>query len=261
MQHYSREKKGLKILNLLFYLLMIGANALANTNIFGQATTEEISAKYSNLFTPAGITFAIWGVIYIMLGYFVLYQLGKNGYGARKEATEKIGLWFIVPCILNGLWLFFWAFDMIGLSMIAMIALLIVLYLIYFRVYTVEAYLYNDEKKGFLLPFSLYTGWISVATIANFAAFVKYMNWNLFNLPEALWVSIGIAVAVLVNLFFITMRKDKAFGFVGIWALAGIVYARYLDGNLMPVGYVAGVAIFVLLAVIINSHGRKSHSN
>ena len=106
MQHYSREKKGLKILNLLFYLLMIGANALANTNIFGQATTEEISAKYSNLFTPAGITFAIWGVIYIMLGYFVLYQLGKNGYGARKEATEKIGLWFIVSCILNGLWLF-----------------------------------------------------------------------------------------------------------------------------------------------------------
>ncbi len=66
---------------------------------------------------------------------------------------------------------------------------------------------------------------------------------------------------MLVNLFFITMRKDKAFGFVGIWALAGIVYARYLDGNLMPVGYVAGVAIFVLLAVIINSHGRKSHSN
>ena len=65
MQHYSREKKGLKILNLLFYLLMIGANALANTNIFGQATTGEISAKYSNLFTPAGITFAIWA-LYIL---------------------------------------------------------------------------------------------------------------------------------------------------------------------------------------------------
>ena len=257
MQHYSREKKGLKILNLIFYIFMIAANGLANTKIFGQSTTGEISDKYSNLFTQAGITFAIWVVIYIMLGYFVLYQLGKNGYGARKEITEKIGIWFIVSCILNGAWLYFWAFDLIGLSMIAMLALLVVLFLIYFKIYPLEDFLYNDEKKGFLLPFSLYLGWICVATIANFSAFVKYMNWNLFNVSEIVWVSLAILLAVLINLFFIWIRKDKAFGLVGIWALAGIAYGRYLEGGFMPVGYIAGLGVFILLAVMINTHIRK----
>lgn len=257
MQHYSREKKGLKILNLIFYLLMLAANGLANTKIFGQSTTQEISAKYSNLFTPAGITFVIWGLIYIMLGYFVLYQLGKNGYGARKEVTEKIGIWFIVSCILNIGWLFFWAFDMIVISMIAMLALLVVLFVIYFKIYPLEDYLYNDEKKGFLLPFSLYCGWISVATIANFAAFVKYMNWNLFNLSEVVWTAIAILVAVLINAFFISIRKDKAFGLVGIWALAGIGYGRYLEGAFMPVGYIAGLGTLILVAIMLNTHIRK----
>lgn len=257
MQHYSREKKGLKILNLIFYIFMLAANGLATTKILGQNTTQEISAKYSNLFTPAGITFAIWGVIYIMIGYFVLYQLGNHGYGARKEVTEKIGIWFIVSCILNVAWLFFWAFDMIGISMIVMLALLVVLYMIYFRIHLLEDYLYNDEKKGFLLPFSLYCGWISVATIANISVFVKYMHWNLFNVSEIVWVSLAIILAVLINLFFISIRKDKAFGIVGIWALAGIAYGRYLEGGFMPVGYIAGLGVFILLAVMINTHIRK----
>ncbi len=257
MQHYSREKKGLKILNLIFFLLMIAANGLANTKIFGQYTTQEVSAKYANLFTPAGITFVIWGLIYIMLGYFVLYQLGKNSYGARKEASERVGIWFIVSCILNVAWLFFWAFDMIGLSMIPMVGLLAVLYLIYFRVYGVEDYLYNDEKKGFLLPFSLYSGWVSVATIANFAAFVKYMNWNLFNISEVVWTAIAIGVAVAVNFFFISIRKDKAFGLVGIWALCGIAYGRYQEGSFMPVGYIAGLGALVRVALMLITHFKK----
>ncbi len=258
MQHYSREKKGLKILNLVFYILMIVVNVLANIKIFGQTTVLEVLEKYNNVFTPHSITFFVWILVYIMLGYFVLYQLEKSGYGAKKEAVERIGSWFIVSCILNMLWLFFLTFDMIKLSMIIMLTLLLVIYVIYFRVHTVQEYLYNDEKKGLIRPFSLYAGWISAITLVNFAALVKYMGLNLLNVGENLWGAVAIVVLTIVNLCFLYFGKDKAFAFTGILTLAGIVYARYLAGNIMPVGYVAIVAIFILVVVMINSRGRKA---
>lgn len=261
MQHFSREKKSLKIANLIFFILMIVANGLANTSFFGGQDTGAVSDKYYNLFTPASVTFAVWGVIYLALGYFVFFQLGKNGYGAKKDAIERIGPWFIVTCVLNASWLVVWGYELMPLAMLIIFLLLIVLYMIYFRLESLKAYLYNDERKAILIPFSLYVSWVSVASIANFAALVKYMNWSMFGIPEWIWIVFSIVVAALLNIYFIYFRHNKAFGLVGIWALFGIAYGRFQDGNIMPVGYTAAAACVILILFLLNNIfvQRKNH--
>lgn len=261
MQHYTREKRGIKVLNLVFFMIMIVLNGLANTTLIGGVSTEVISDRYQNLFTPAGITFAIWGVIYLALGYFVIFQLGKTGYGSKKkEALEKIGILFVVSCILNGVWLIAWGYDQIPLSLGIMVLLLITLYIIYFRLQGIKDYLYNDEKRAFLVPFSLYTAWITVAVIANLAAFFKYINWDGFGISETIWIVFSIVFATLVNLAFIYFKSDIFFGLVGVWALSGIAIGRYEDGNIIPVGYAAiGGAAVILIFVFLNIlRNRKS---
>lgn len=262
MQHYTREKRGIKVLNLIFFLIMIVLNGLANTTLIGGVSTEVISDRYKNLFTPAGITFAVWGVIYLALGYFVIFQLGKSSYGSKKkEALEKIGPLFIISCILNGSWLIAWGYDLIPLSLGIMFLLLITLYAIYFKVHSMKDYLYNDEKRAFIIPFSLYTAWITVAIIANLAAYFKYIEWGGFGLSETFWIIFSIILATLVNLLFIYGKSDFFFGLVGVWALSGIALGRYEEGNIFPVGYVAAAgAVVILISILLNIiRNRKSN--
>ena len=85
-------KKNNKILINTFvaitYLAMITINALANILPINNMTTGDISDKYGNLFAPAGITFSIWGLIYLLLAAYVVYQFGL--FQGRYECLDTI---------------------------------------------------------------------------------------------------------------------------------------------------------------------------
>ena len=158
----------IKIIAAISYLVMVVVNWLAASLPINGVTPGEVSDSYPNLFAPAGLTFAIWGLIYLLLAIFIVYQLG-NSHGntnpAKAELLRNIGVLFSISSLANSAWIFSWHYRIIPLSMLLMAVLLICLIMINQRL--AKEKLRASEKFFIRLPFSLYFGWITVATIAN----------------------------------------------------------------------------------------------
>ena len=231
---------------MLAFIFMIVMNFLANYLPLNNITTAEISDKYYNIFTPAGFTFIIWGVIYISLAVLLVYLIwgaikGKEG---PIQATSDIGWYFAVSSVLNGVWIFTWHYDLIVLSLVVMVVLLMSLILLYRRLRNGQV-----EGGGYLLPFSIYLGWISVATIANIATLTVKLDWGGFGLSSEFWLTVLLVVIIAVAAYMILKIKDSVYGLVIFWALVGITAARW--GEAGGLSYAAGAAIVAAVIVFL----------
>jgi hypothetical protein len=239
-------------LNLIGFLAVVTVNAMAVTLPINNKTTQELSDKYPNLFVPAGITFSIWGIIYILLALFIIFQFVVAFRRSTDERGifEKIGLLFFISCIFNVAWILAWHYEIVWLSLVIMVLLLISLLSIYARLGTGRPGIKNSEKILVNIPFSVYLGWITIATIANVAAFLVKINWDGFGMGEQLWTVIIITVGVLITLAAVFSRNDIFYCLVVVWALAGIILKRMAD-NSMPdqsviISGIIGIVIIVL---------------
>lgn len=175
--------KTLKWVNTGAFMAMIAVNALAELLPIGEKTTAEISAMQESLFTPAPVTFAIWGVIYLMLFFFVIWQHGLlDEDGQSTVVRERIGPWFAVSCALNIAWIFLWHYQQFGLSVVCIAALLLVLILIVKQLDRLKENSSRVQMVTANAAFSLYFGWIIAATIANISFYLKYIHWNMWSL-------------------------------------------------------------------------------
>ncbi|HUX47758.1 MAG TPA: tryptophan-rich sensory protein, partial [Dehalococcoidia bacterium] len=168
----SRLVLSLSILNLLGFLGTVVVNGLAIILPINNKTTAYLSDQYPNLFTPAGLTFAIWGLIYVLLAIFVIYQLIPS---VRRDAqkidfVQRIGPLFFISCIANIGWIYAWHYEMVSLSLVLMLILFGSLLAIYLRLNIGKSEAPKTEKYLVHLPFSVYLGWITIATIANATA-------------------------------------------------------------------------------------------
>ena len=215
----------IKIFVAITYIAMIFVNFLANSLPINNRSTGAISDAYPNLFAPAGLTFSIWGLIYLLLAGYVIYQFisfRKKASQKKEKLLKKINLLFIATSIANILWIFAWHYDLIGLSVLIMAVLLILLIKIA-DIIRVEKM--NSKEKLFIsTPFSVYFGWITVATIANITVFFVSIGWNGFGIADFIWTSIILLVGSLIGI--LRMNKDKsiAYGLVLIWAYLGILF-------------------------------------
>jgi hypothetical protein len=224
----SRLVLSLSILNLLGFLGTIVVNGLATVLPINNKTTGELSDLYPNLFTPAGLTFAIWGLIYVLLAIFVVYQLMPS---VRKDAqkvdfVQRIGPLFFISSIANIGWIFAWHHEIVPLSLILMLILFGSLLAIYLRLNTGKSDATKAEKYLVHLPFSVYLGWITIATIANATALLVDINWGTFGLGEQFWAVAVITVGIAIALSVLFTRKDIYYGLVVDWALLGILIKR-----------------------------------
>ncbi len=231
---------------IITFIFMVVMNFLANYLPLNDTPTEAISDQYYNIFTPAGFTFAIWGVIYLALTVLVIFLI--RGILKNKERTGKIvlaiGPLFIISSILNGVWLFAWHYDRIPLSTIIMLGLLLSLILLYRNLKDARV-----EEGLYLLPFSIYLGWISVATVANIVILTEALNWGRLGLSPEFWLTLLLLVIIALTAFMVLKESDTAFGLVILWALIGITSARWSDAG--GLSYAAGAVIVAALAVII----------
>ncbi len=221
----------LAFVNLLFFIGVVVVNALATLLPINQITTGELSDMYPNLFVPIGLTFSIWGLIYILLGIFIIYQMVvafKGGQQAER-LFGKIGILFILSSVLNIAWIFVWHYQMIWASLLVMVLLLLSLILIYLRLNIGKSDALPSEKFLSHLPFSVYLGWITIATIANVTAFLVDIGWDRFGLSEQFWTVLVIIVGILITLAFLFTRNDLFYGLVVIWSLLGIFLNRLQD--------------------------------
>lgn len=212
----------LRILNWVGFIATVTVNALAVILPLNGQDTGKLSDSYPNLFVPAGLTFSIWGVIYLLLLLFSLYQSGLLGPKGQKTqpAVERLGSLFFFISLANVLWIFMWHYLQVALSMLVMITLLGLLMAAYSRLMGMPGTL--REKWFVKVPISVYMGWISVATIANATALLVHVKWNGWGLSEPVWTILMIGIAALLSVYMLLAKKDIAFSLVTVWALWGI---------------------------------------
>lgn len=231
-----------KIIVAVTYLAMVVMNFLANGLPINNRSTGDISDAYPNLFAPAGPAFSIWGLIYLLLGGYVLYQFVKKDQ-KTEDLLQKINLLFIATSLANISWIFAWHYDYIGFSVFIMVTLLMLLIQIADMLCTEQ---FTSLEKLFIwAPFSVYFGWITVATIANITVFLVSIDWNGFGVADFVWTSIVLLVGALIGIF--RMRKDKniVYGLVLVWAYSWILFKH------LSVGGFDGQYLSVIITVII----------
>ncbi len=243
----------IKILVAVSYLAMVTVNALANILPINNIGTGEISDKYSNLFAPAGITFSIWGLIYILLGLYVLYQFGlwRNKQVEKSSLLHKIGLYFIFSSLANIVWIFAWHYDFISLSVL-LIATMLILLIKIANLLRKEKFS-NKENFFLVLPFSIYFGWITIATIANITTFLVAINWSGWGLSNEIWTVIILIIGAIIGIIRMFWDRNIPYGLVFIWAYLGILIKHNSVGawdNNYPL--VIYTVIFSILAFIIS---------
>jgi len=241
----------LSILNVLGVLGVVIVNALAVMLPLNNKTTQELSDQYPNLFVPAGLTFSIWGVIYILLAIFVIYGLII---AIRKDAQKSsfignIGVLFFISCLANIGWIFAWHYEILPLSLVLMLLILGCLLLIYLRLHIGKSDSSNTEKYMVHLPFSVYLGWITIATIANVTALLVDAGWNTFGLGEQFWAVAVIIVGIAIALGILFTRKEIFYCLVVDWALLGILLKRLADSTPVQSVIVVTIAGIMLITV------------
>ena len=219
------ERKGrskvIRYIVLVTYIIMVVANGLAESLPINGQTTGQISDKYSNLFAPAGYTFSIWGLIYFLLALYTLYQLPIWKNNKNSDLLDQIGIYFSISSIANAIWIIDWHYDLIGLSVLIMV--LILLCLIHINEMILGATLSNREKVFVRLPFSIYFGWITIATIANVTTFLVSIGWNGFGISDTFWTILILIVGAAIGITVMIRNKDIAYGLVFVWAYIGIL--------------------------------------
>ncbi len=247
-----------KIIVAVTYLAMVVMNFLANGLPINNRSTGDISDAYPNLFAPAGPAFSIWGLIYLLLGGYVLYQFVKKDQ-KTEDLLQKINPLFIATSLANISWIFAWHYDYIGLSVFIMVTLLMLLIQIADMLRTEQ--FASLEKLFIWAPFSVYFGWITVATIANITVFLVSINWNGFGVADFVWTSIVLLVGALIGIF--RMRKDKniVYGLVLVWAYSWILFKHLSVGGFDGQYPSVIITVIICLALFTFFVGRVAYDN
>lgn len=248
-----RRGIGLRTVLSVSFLLMIVTNVLAEALPLGGQTTGQVSDSYPNLFSPAGYTFMIWGLIYLLGALHVLYQLGIFR-SRRAEVDEKllarVAILFSVSSLANAAWVFFWHYNLIALSMLMMLVIFssLALIMVMLRKKTLAA----RENILIRLPFSVYFGWITVATIANVTTLLVSLGWDRWGFSEGFWTVVVLIAGLLFGAAWIFRAKDLIYGLVLVWAFTGILVKHFtvFSGAHPVVISVTAVSIAAFLALM-----------
>ena len=238
--------------NLIAILLTILINGMANTLPINNLTTGEISDRFEVFFVPAGYVFSIWGLIYIGLVAFGIFQLLPAQ--RHNERLQRIGYLPSVAAVANIAWLLLWHYEYFTLTIFAMLGLLVTLILIYLRLDIGRKPVTRAELWFTNLPFSIYLGWITVATIANVTSLLDYLNWSGWGISDEIWTVIMLITAVIIATLMTITRGDVAYLLVLVWAFVGIAVKHTGTPVVSNTAWAAAaiLAVMALVALIMN---------
>lgn len=229
-------------------------NAAATILPINNITTGDLSDKYEIFITPAGYVFSIWSVIYAGLLAYTVYQALPSQ--RTNPILRAIGGPFIFSSIVNMAWIIVWHYEYVPLSLAVMLLILGSLILIYLRLRPAYAIASSAERWTTHIPFSIYLGWITVATIVNVTVLLDYYGWSGAGIAPEVWTAIMLGVATIIGLIMTQVRRDIAYGLVFVWAFAGIA----IKHSGVPVVFAAAAVTAAVMASSVVVAYRRSGS-
>jgi len=243
-----------QVTNLVTVIIALTVNILASTLPLNGQNTGEISDRFQVYFVPAGYVFAIWGIIYIGWIAFTIYQFRPS----QKESPRlrRLGYLFALSNLANAAWLFSWHYNYFGLSVVIMLILLGLLIASYLRLDVNRTSVSPSERWSVDIPFSVYLGWITVATVANVTDLLYLIAWNGFGISAPVWAVIMIVVASILGFLMTLTRKDAAYVFLLVWSFIGIAVKQAATANVATTAWIA--AGLMLVAAIYSLTRRQT---
>ena len=224
---------------------MIVVNVLANALPLNGLSTGEISDSFPIYFVPAGYVFSIWGLIYLGLIAFTVYQLLPSQ--RENPHIGRIGLLYALSSAANIAWIFFWHYERFALTLPAMLVILGSLIGIFLTLWGGRGELKQADRLTILLPFSIYLGWISVATVANVTQLLYYLGWGGWGISPEAWAVIMLLVAAAIALAMSVRHATVAYLAVFVWAYVGIAVKH----GSTPLVAISAAALAGILAVAL----------
>ncbi len=256
-----RTSKTMGIIATIAYAVMIIVNVMANALPINGLNTGEVSDSFPNLFAPAGITFAIWAVIYLLLAIYLFFQFvnSRELESKNNRVLNRINLLFIISSIANAVWIFAWHYLKIGVSVLLMLVIFASLMTI---VLTIENLILTKKERFWLrVPFSVYFGWINIALIANITVFLVSSGWNGFALSETVWTIVILIVGLIIGGTTTWRLKNRAYGLVFVWAYLGILIkhlsADGFAGDYPGIIAASGISIGIFISIIFLTYKKK----
>lgn len=244
-----------QIANLVSVIIALTVNILASALPLNGQNTGEISDRFQVYFVPAGYVFAIWFFIFLGWIIFSIYQ----SLPSQKEnpRLRRLGYLFALSNIVNAAWLFMWHYNFFGVSVLVMLSLLGLLIASYLRLDVNGASVSRSERWAIDIPFGIYLGWITVATVANITSWLYSINWSAFGISAPIWAVIMIVVASVVGLLMTLARKDAAYVFVLVWSFIGIA-VKQADTTLVANTAWVGAGAMLVLAIYSLIHRQSA---
>ena len=230
-------------------------NYYANTHPFAGLTNAAISAKYPTLLTPAGYAFSIWGLIFLSLAVYAVWQLlpGQQKLSLPDALAKPLTL----ANVATGSWVVLFAYELILPSVGVMLLILACLVVAYGRA---RRRVFAEAAPALAgVPISLYLGWISVASVLNITIGLQQLGWQP---AEGLSITLTLGlIFVIVGLGLVMSRafRDLVFPLVVAWALAWVWVARLRE--VPELGWAALVGATVALVggfIFSRMGGRKA---
>jgi hypothetical protein len=234
--------------NVVALLVTLAVNYLANSLPINGQTTAAVSDQFPVYFVPAGYVFSIWGIIYLGLIAYAFYQALPS---QRTNPTlRRINYLFVAACIANCTWLVLWHYEQFALTAVAMLSLLLLLIAIYRRLAEDPAQVTTAERWLVRMPFSIYLGWITVATIANVTDVLYLTGWDGWPLSAEMWAVVMLIAASLITSVIALTRLDLAYTLIIVWAFAGIAVKQWDTSSLVAVSGSVLAALVLLVGLL-----------
>lgn len=258
----SNSKSGVDLLRQIVTLVAILATFTINilSNFFppeGLNIGEIANTVLSEVqVLPASYAFAIWGLIYLGLIAYGVYQLLPS---QRHDPTlRRVDYLLIVACIAQIVWVYLFTTRSFWLSVLAILVILLSLIGAYQYLRGDRRGVLWQEKWLALIPFSIYLGWISVATIVNVASALYVSGWNGWGIGTPVWASFVLLVGAVIAAIAAVQRNDNAFTLVFIWAYVAIAVRQSDQWLILATAGLAAIALAVILIANQFTGGRSA---
>jgi hypothetical protein len=248
-----------QIVVFLTILVTIAINGLANALPLNGLNTGQISDRFEVYFVPAGYVFSIWGLIYLgLIAYAIFQALPSQRENPRLRATSW---WIVFGGLANSAWIFLWHYEQFSLTLVAMLVLLITLIMTYLGLGSGRTSVPSAERLLARLPFSIYLGWITVATVANITSLLDYLQWDGFGIAPEVWMGIVLAAVLAIAVLMNFTRRDIAYTLVILWALAGIAAKHAaVDAVVIPTWITFALVLLTLIWAFIRPAQKLERS-